>query len=112
MTAAHMRHAPRTKGASIKLRWPDALPTSRRPADLKEWCQEQGKKKQPLYELQIEFCQWAIDNMPEDAENADKVAAAVAGLKSETKSLLANKKPVLMGKFTKTETRTVWRKPR
>jgi hypothetical protein len=48
ITAAHMRHTPRTKAASIKLRWPDALPTSRRTADMKKWYQEQGSKQQPL----------------------------------------------------------------
>jgi hypothetical protein len=50
--------------------------------------------------------------MPDDDESQDEVSAATAGLKREIEALKANKKPVSMGKFTKTEARTVWRKPR
>lgn len=100
LSEAYYRHvAPLgSQMAFFKLRMPDVM----RRSDAKMWCQSQSSK--PLYELQIEMCEWAIPVL-EDLGNLDISDAgrreAVAAIRAEIESLRHYKKATLPAGLSK-----------
>jgi hypothetical protein len=108
LTAAHLPHQPGTIAAWQKLRWPAILPEKRDTTALKEWFRKQGERGQPLYELQIELCEWAIEKIPAMASNEEDKTESIRGLEREIQKLKKTKLPVLLKSILTPETRTVW----
>ena len=84
-------------------------PAAARGSDgLKAWCDKRGKR--PLYELQIEMCEWSIDELgrmikgdeiPEVEGNA-----SIAAVRSRIAAMRKSKEPVVFPGFGKEEFQT------
>ncbi len=93
-TAAHMEHCPGERGAFLQLSRPDPIRT---PDLLKSWGREQRDKGRPLCEIQVQFCEWAIETIPElQSVQDEEKREAVGDIQSQIKELRRTKKPVAM----------------
>lgn len=66
--------------------------------DLKAWAH--ARKGKPLYELQIELCEWAVETMRDVEAASDTVKKEFIGkVQTQIVELRNNKKPVIRGTF-------------
>lgn len=87
ITAAYWDHIP--DGASV-LKMP--IPEVK----FRAWCHEQLLKRRPLYDIQIEACEWALTKVPglEDVTPDDK-REMIAHIRRQVKTLRESKRPIL-----------------
>ena len=96
LTAAYMPHIPHGILSEARLYQPDVLKGDDK---TRAWIREQVSKQRPLYELQIELCQWAINEIPNISDLA-KVSdtekqTAIRNIQAQIETLRTTRKPVL-----------------
>jgi hypothetical protein len=103
LTTAYRPYIPGGELSAARLYFPDAL---RDKDKMRAWIREQVSKQRPLYELQIEMCQWAINEIPGLPEVSDaEKQTAIRNIQAQIETLRMTRKPVLVKSINKRDIR-------